>query len=125
MSESEEVPGLSVTLDKLVYHEDAQLPPERPHAFIYYLTIRNLSERTVTILGRKWVLRGEEGTMEVIEGDKVVGKTPELAPGEQFSYNSYHVVAGPTQVEGAFHGMDEGGRRIHLRIPAFSLEIPG
>ena len=29
----------------------------------------------------------------VVEGDGVVGQTPVLEPGEDFSYNSYHVTA--------------------------------
>ena len=31
------------------------------------------------------------GSQLVIEGDKIVGDTPRLEPGEEFSYNSYHV----------------------------------
>src|SRR5206468_113010 len=89
-----ELPGLRVELDKLVYrHGGEQLPPDRPHAFIYYLTIRNDSDRTVTLLGRKWVVEHSDGTQLVVEGDKIVGETPRLAPGEHFSYNSYHVTA--------------------------------
>ena len=87
-----ELPGLRVELDKLVYrHGGEQLPPDRPHAFIYYLTIRNDSSLTVTLLGRKWVVEHADGTQLVVEGDKIVGETPRLAPGEEFSYNSYHI----------------------------------
>lgn len=120
-----ELPGLRVELDKLVYrHGGDQLPPDRPHAFIYYLTIHNSSESTVTLLGRKWVIEHPDGTQLVVEGDKIVGETPCLAPGEQFSYNSYHITAGPARVEGSFHGHDETGRRVFVRIPAFDMRIP-
>lgn len=120
-----ELPGLSVELDKLVYrHGGEQLPPDRPHAFIYYLTIRNNSEHTVTLLGRKWVVEHADGTQLVIEGDKIVGETPCLAPGAHFSYNSYHITASSARAHGSFHGLDEKGRRVFVRIPLFALEIP-
>lgn len=120
-----ELPGLRVELDKLVYrHGGDELPPDRPHAFIYYLTIHNASDRTVLLLARKWVVEHSDGTRLVIEGDKIVGETPQLAPGEHFSYNSYHVTADDARVHGSFHGVDEHGGRIFVRIPPFDLVIP-
>lgn len=120
-----ELPGLSVELDKLVYrHGGDNLPPERPHAFIYYLTIRNRSDRTVTLLGRKWVVEHTDGTQLVVEGDKIVGETPCLAPGGHFSYNSYHVTSCDARAHGSFHGHDESGHRVFVRIPMFDMRIP-
>lgn len=120
-----ELPGLHVELEKLVYrHGGGQLPADQPHAFIYYLTIRNDSDRTVTLLGRKWVLEHNDGTQIVLEGDKIVGETPCLAPGACFSYNSYHVTPGDATARGSFHGLDSAGHRIFVRIPPFSLQVP-
>jgi len=120
-----ELPGLRVEIDKVVYrHGGEQLPPDQPHAFIYYLTIRNDSTRTVTLLGRKWVVEHADGTQLVVEGDKIVGESPRLAPGEHFSYNSYHVTACNARAHGSFHGLDENEHRIFVRIPPFELLIP-
>ena len=120
-----ELPGLRVELDKLVYrHGGEQLPPDRPHAFIYYLTITNGSDRTVTLLGRKWVVEHADGTQLVVEGDKIVGETPRLTPGGHFSYNSYHVTACDARAHGSFHGHDDTGRRVFVRIPTFAMRIP-
>jgi ApaG protein len=119
-----ELPGLRVELDKLVYHHGGSLPPDQPHTFVYYLTIHNDSSRTVTLLGRKWVIEHADGTSLVVEGDKIVGETPTLAPGGHFSYNSYHVTGCNGRVSGSFHGLDDQGRRIYVRIPAFDMEIP-
>lgn len=122
---SEEPAGLSVILDKLVYsHDPETLPAETPHAFIYFLTIQNLSERTVTLLGRKWIIDYDDGRTQVIEGDKIVGKTPTLATGESFSYNSYHVSGQSCRASGGFHGLDSEGQRIHVKIPEFEMNIP-
>jgi ApaG protein len=119
------LPGLTARLDKLHYHHGgATLPPDQPHAFVYFITITNGSEHTVTLLGRKWVVDHADGSHLVIEGDKIVGETPRLAPGEQFSYNSYHVTGCDAAAQGSFHGVDELGRRVHVLLPAFTMTIP-
>ena len=46
-----ELPGLRVTVDRVAYNPEAQTPPERPHCFVYFITIRNESDHTVTLLG--------------------------------------------------------------------------
>ncbi|HTL66431.1 MAG TPA: ApaG domain [Lacunisphaera sp.] len=125
MTASLELPGLTVELDRLVYqHGGDELPADRQHAFIYFLTIRNDSDRTVTLLGRKWVIEHADGSRLVVEGDKIVGETPTLPPGGHFSYNSYHVGSGPGRAYGSFHGLDAHGNRIFVRIPAFDMLIP-
>ena len=120
-----ELPGLTAHLDRLVYHHGgACLPPDKPHAFIYFVTLKNASDRTVTLLGRKWVIEHQDGTRLVVEGDKIVGETPRLSPGEQFSYNSYHVTGCDARVHGSFHGLDEHGMRVHVCLPPFDMRVP-
>lgn len=122
---STEIPGLTAKLDRLCHHQGgASLPADKPHAFVYYVTITNGSEHTVTLLGRKWVLVHCDGSQLVVEGDCIVGETPRLRPGESFSYNSYHVTGMDALVKGCFHGIDEQGRRIHVILPSFQLRIP-
>lgn len=108
-----------------MYHRGGpSLPPDKPHAFVYFITITNGSDRTVTLLGRKWVLEHADGSRLVVEGDRIVGETPRLAPGESFSYNSYHVTGGDARAHGCFHGHDETGERVHVLLPPFDLVIP-
>src|SRR5271167_5086566 len=122
---SQEPPGLTARLDKLVYHHGGvSLPEDKPHAFVYYITIRNGSDRTVTLLGRKWVIEYSDGSRQVIEGDKIVGESPRLAPGEEFSYNSHHVTGCDARVRGCFHGVDESGAKVHVLLAPFELVIP-
>lgn len=122
---SYEVPGLTASLDKITYHHGgASLPMEKPHAFVYFVTIHNGSEHTITLLGRKWVLEHSDGSHQVMEGDKIIGENPRLAPGEHFSYNSYHVTGCEALASGSFHGVDETGRKVHTLLPPFELKIP-
>ena len=66
-----------------------------------------------------------DGNRLIVEGDKIVGHTPDLAPGEHFSYNSFHLTTTHARAEGSFHGVDTHGNRVHVRIPPFELTIPG
>jgi ApaG protein len=122
---SVELPGLTAHLDRLVHHHGGQcLPVGTPHAFVYFITIKNQSDRTITLLGRKWMIVQADGEQLVIEGEKIVGDTPRLAPGEHFSYNSYHVTGCRARAQGIFHGIDEFGSAIHVVLPPFDLVIP-
>ena len=121
-----ELPGLSVTLDRLVYAPELPAPPDRPHSFVYFISIHNGSDRTVTIRGRKWVVTNARGEVLVIEGDGVVGETPVLTPGEKFSYNSRHILDTTRAIaEGSYLGVDDLGRRVVVRIPTFEMVVPG
>jgi len=124
-SEFIELPGLKVTVDDVVYQTDAQTPTDRPHCFAYFITIHNDSDIAVTIKARKWVVKNSRGEITAVEGDGVVGKTPLLEPGEDFSYNSYHLQStNSAEAEGSYIGVDENGRKILVRIPKFTMIVP-
>jgi len=124
-SASRELPGLTARLDKLCYHHGgASLPPDKPHAFVYFITIRNGSDRTVTLLGRKWVVLHADGSRLVIEGDKIVGETPRLAPGENFPTTAITSRASMRAPTGAFTAWTSSGHKIHVILPGFDLVIP-
>ena len=121
----EELDGLSVVVDDVIYMPSLDHPDDRPHPFVYFLNIRNHSAERISIQGRKWLVH-EDQTEEVIvvEGDGVVGQTPNLGPGEEFSYNSYHVARGSGHAEGSFFGLTEEGKRVFVRIPRFKMKLP-
>jgi len=124
MSAFTELAGLHVTIDRVEHMPHLDAPPERPHPFAYFVTIHNDSDVTVTIRGRKWVVTDEDGQAVVVEGDGVVGKFPQLEPGEHFSYNSYHTIGAASRAEGAFFGVTEDGTVVFTRIPAFGMRAP-
>ena len=120
----DQLEGLSVRVDDVIYMPTLDAPDDKPHPFVYFITILNKSTERVRILGRKWVIREEGGEVTVVEGDGVVGQTPVLEPGEDFSYNSYHVTAANAGVSGAFFGTTAAGKKIRVRMPDFELELP-
>ena len=118
--------GLSATVDKVVYDPSLNAPPDRPHPFVYFITIHNDSAEVVTIFGRKWIVR-DSGCKEliVVEGDGVVGQFPRIEPGDSFSYNSYHVVRANTKALGSFFGSTDKGKNVCVRLAEFKMEPPG
>ena len=105
-----------MTVDRVAFMPQIEAPPDKPFAFVYFITIHNGSNETVTIRGRKWVVSDLNGETIVVEGDGVVGQTPKLEPGQTFSYNSHHVIATDCVAEGAYIGLTESGQPVVVRI---------
>jgi ApaG protein len=117
--------SLRVTVDRVVYQPNVATPPDRPHCFVYFISIHNGTEVPVKIVGRKWVVTNSRGVVTAVEGDGVVGERPTIAPGETFSYNSFHLLDTKSAVaEGSYIGVDETGRRVLTRIPKFTMTVP-
>lgn len=119
-----QIEGLEVQLNEVMHVPNLETPPDKPHPFVYFITIVNKSDQSITIKARKWVVREDSGEILVVEGKGVVGQTPELHPGDEFSYNSYHTVSSDASVQGSFFGVSETGKRFSVRIPDFQLTVP-
>jgi ApaG protein len=116
--------GLCASVDQVAFAPNLDAPQDRPFPFMYGVTIYNDSDATVTLKGRKWILTDlKSGHRHVIEGDGVAGCFPRIAPGESFSYESYHVVAGNSYVEGSYLASDAAGGLLVVRIPAFTVRV--
>jgi ApaG protein len=118
------LPKLRVTVDRVVFAPHLDAPPDRPYPFVYFITIHNGSDKTVTIKGRKWVVTDAQNQSVVVEGEGVVGKFPTLTPGESFSYNSYHVTASKSVAQGAFLALTDDNVAVFAKIPSFVLVPP-
>ena len=68
----QELPELKVTVDRVVFAPHLDAPPERPYPFVYFITILNASDKTVTLKGRKWVVTDSQNQSVVVEGEGVV-----------------------------------------------------
>lgn len=119
-----ELPGLTVAVTEVVHAADLDGPAGKPYVFVYFITIANESDQTVTIKGRKWVVREANGDTLAVEGDGVVGEFPRLEPGEEFRYNSSHAVGYDAIAEGAYLGLTDSGEAVFTRIPKFKLIVP-
>lgn len=123
--EFSELPGLRVTVDAVMHRTDLPAPPERPHSFVYFISIHNDTETPITIKGRKWVVTNDRGEVTAVEGDGVVGQFPTIQPGAKFTYNSRHLLdLGTAVAEGSYLGTDADGRGVLVRIPKFKMTVP-
>ncbi|MBM3857964.1 MAG: ApaG domain [Verrucomicrobia bacterium] len=113
--------GFTVEINRVIYDPLLERPLGKPHAFVYFITIHNNSDQALTVKGRKWVVREEGGHVTVLEGEGVVGEFPYLLPGEHFSYNSYHVTAGPAVAQGAYLAVTDEREAVMALIPEFEL----
>lgn len=94
--------------------------------FLYTIRITNLSDETVQLVARHWVITDATGKVEEVHGPGVVGEQPVLAPGEAFEYTSGCPLGTPF---GFMRGRYEmvataGRRRFDAEIAPFELRQP-
>ena len=94
--------------------------------FLYTIRITNLSDETVQLVARHWVITDATGKVEEVRGPGVVGEQPVLEPGEAFEYTSGCPLQTPF---GFMRGRYEmlapaGGRRFEAEVAPFELRQP-
>ena len=116
--------GIRASVDQVAFAPNLEAPQDRPFPFLYAVTIHNESPAAITLKARKWVITDLiSGNRHVIEGDGVAGGFPRLGPGESFGYESYHVVAANSYVEGSYLACDAAGAPMLVRIPPFTVRV--
>ena len=68
----QELPGLIAQVDQVLYMPAFSYEGERPHHFAYFMTIINGSDRAITVVARKWIVKQIHGETTVVEGEGVV-----------------------------------------------------
>ena len=63
-------------------------PSENRFVFRYRITIENQKEEPIQLLKRKWLIYDVGFGFTEVSGEGVIGLTPEILPGETFSYFS-------------------------------------
>jgi ApaG protein len=64
-------------------------PDEDRYLFVYRIRIVNEGSRRVKLLSRHWIILDAHKQRDEVVGEGVVGKQPDLGPGESFEYTSY------------------------------------
>ena len=63
-------------------------PEQKQYIYAYKIVITNEGTRRAKLKSRHWIILDADNHREDVRGPGVVGKTPELGPGEQFEYMS-------------------------------------
>ncbi|HQW85693.1 MAG TPA: Co2+/Mg2+ efflux protein ApaG [Flavobacteriales bacterium] len=117
--------GIRVSV-KVRFAEEASDPKLGRFLFAYRITIANEGQRTVQLLRRRWTIWDSLGPVRQVEGPGVVGETPVLAPGGQFTYTSQcDLRSGLGRMVGTYTMWDkDSGERFAVDVPEFDLHYP-
>ncbi len=101
-------------------------PLEGKYLYSYHVVIENLSEYTVQLLRRHWIIYDSNGIKKEVKGDGVIGKQPVLQPGQLHEYSSWSpLVTGLGKMVGHYimRRLDDDAM-FHVKIPSFDLVAP-
>lgn len=98
-------------------------PSENRFVFRYHITIENLSDHPIILLKRKWLIYDVGFGFTEIEGEGVIGLTPEISPGESFKYFSNVVLrSGVGNMSGTYFCTHLATKEsLEIEIPKFNL----
>jgi ApaG protein len=116
--------GVKVTVRPSFWPERSS-PESGQFAFRYAVEVENLGPEPVHLRTRHWVISDANGHVEEVRGEGVVGKQPNLNPGERFEYASWVMLRTPFgTMRGSFQMERPDGKRFDARIGEFPLTQP-
>lgn len=108
-----------------VYLADQSDTEENRFVFAYHIRISNLSEETVKLISRHWIIADMDNQIQEVKGKGVVGEQPNIHPGEVFEYSSGAVIATPVgTMRGSYQMQTDQGETFETEIPEFLLSTP-
>lgn len=105
------------------YDVKNSFPSENRFVFRYHITIENQRKESIQILKRKWLIYDVGFGFTEVVGDGVIGLTPEIKPGESFSYFSNVILrSGVGNMSGSYLVFNMlTDRNFEIDIPKFNL----
>ena len=117
--------GIQVKVESL-YLDSHSEPEENHYVYSYRIIIKNLSQRTVQLLRRHWIITDSNGEVNEVKGDGVVGEKPILEPDDEYEYSSgSHLNSPMGTMHGYYYMKTNEGIEFKVTIPCFTLAIPG
>ncbi|MDF2153231.1 Co2+/Mg2+ efflux protein ApaG [Vibrio sp. CAU 1672] len=107
------------------YIADQSNPDLKRFVFAYTITIKNLSQQTVQLLGRRWLITDANGKQMTVEGEGVVGQQPFIESNDEYTYSSGTALETPVGVmQGHYLMLDEKNQDFAVEIEPFRLAVP-
>lgn len=105
-----------------IYLNDYSHPVESKFLYCYKVTITNESDKWVKLMNRRWLIIDSDSRENTVEGPGVIGKQPELEPGESHVYFSFCELATDFgTMEGSYQMVDKEGKEFNIEVPRFYL----
>lgn len=100
-------------------------PDERRFVFAYTIRIHNAGRVAARLISRHWRITDDEGKVQEVSGEGVVGEQPWLRPGDDFEYTSGAVLETPLgTMQGSYRMLADDGTSFDAPIAAFTLSVP-
>lgn len=108
------------------FREDLSLESDSNYFYNYEITIRNRLSYPVQLLSREWHVLHLLFGVSTVRGEGVVGETPTLMTGEEFTYVSgCELVNSVGRMYGKFFFKDLSTEELfYAEIPSFNLIYP-
>ena len=104
---------------------DQSAPEDGRFVFAYTIRISNRGQVPARLLSRHWVITDDNGKVQEVRGEGVIGEQPWLRPGEGFEYTSGAVLETDIgTMRGSYDVLADDGTRFAAPIPPFTLSIP-
>jgi len=117
--------GVKVSVET-IYQPEYSNPANDHFMFAYKVTIENMSNYAVRLLGRHWYIFDSNGAKREVEGEGVVGQQPVIEPGMAHEYVSgCNLKTDMGSMKGEYtmaRLMDNG--LFNVQIPEFYLIAP-
>jgi len=96
------------------------------YVFSYQVDIENLSDKSVKLMSRRWIIVNGFGIKRVVEGDGVIGKQPILRPGDTHTYSSWCPLSTPVGKMLGHYNMAviNSDAVIQVEVPEFLFNTP-
>ena len=116
--------AIDVTVQSRFLPEQSQ-PEDGRFVFAYTIRILNSGEVPARLISRHWLITDDNGRVQEVRGEGVVGEQPWLRPGEEFEYTSGAVLETSLgTMQGSYQMLADDGTRFDASIAPFTLSVP-
>ncbi|SJL84926.1 Co2+/Mg2+ efflux protein ApaG [Vibrio palustris] len=107
------------------YISEQSTPEKNHYIFAYLITVKNLTQHSVQLMSRRWLITDANGKQITVEGDGVVGEQPVIDSQQEYTYTSGTSIETPVGVmQGHYVMNDHEGNEFMADIAPFRLAMP-
>ena len=105
------------------YDAKNSFPSANRFVFRYTITIENLGKDPIQLLRRKWLIYDLGFGFTEVSGDGVIGLTPEILPGDNFTYFANVMLrSGVGNMQGIYYCVNQSTiEQLEIEVPKFNL----
>tara|TARA_B100000900_G_scaffold160968_1_gene136677 strand:+ start:484 stop:855 length:372 start_codon:yes stop_codon:yes gene_type:complete len=107
------------------YLSNESNPDQNKFYFLYTVLIKNNSKKNAKLLSRHWIITDDNGKIQDVKGEGVIGEQPDIKPGEEFQYTSGTMIETSLgTMKGSYQMIDDEDNYFDANIPEFVLSTP-